>query len=235
MIALIDERIDNSSLLALKNMGAELFLMPPAPYLQKGVASHPDMLVFCGFGKLFCHEKYYVDNKALVDSILSLSGLELVLSKEEISEKYPHDVKFNAALVGNALICNKKTVSKLILDAANDNDYKILDVPQGYTKCSTAIISDNAIITADKPIYSACISSGIDALLATPTGVELSGYDCGFIGGATGNFADAVYFCGDVSLHPDGKAINDFCEKHGKKVVCLSDKPLYDYGTIIFI
>ena len=53
MIALVDERIDSSSLLTLKKMGAELFLMPAANYLQKGVASHPDMLLFIGFGKLF--------------------------------------------------------------------------------------------------------------------------------------------------------------------------------------
>ncbi len=235
MIALVDERIDNASLLALKNMGAELFLMPPAPYLQKGVASHPDMLVFCGFGKLFCHERYYVENKSPIDLILSASGLELALSQEEISEKYPHDVKFNAALVGKTLICNKKTVSRHILTAAENAGCKILHVPQGYAKCSTAIVSENAIITADKPIYEACIHSGIDALLVDSKGVDLPDYDCGFIGGASGSFADAVYFCGDISLHPDGKAINDFCEKHGRRVVCLSDKPLYDYGTIIFM
>ena len=66
MIALVDERIDLSSLLNLKRIGAEPFLMPPSPFLQKGVASHPDMLVFVGFGKLFCHENYYEANKNLI-------------------------------------------------------------------------------------------------------------------------------------------------------------------------
>ena len=235
MIAIIDQRIDSASLLTLKNTGAELFLMPPAAFLQTGVASHPDMLIFCGFGKLFCHERYYSENQLLIDAVAGASGLELTLSREDIGAEYPRDVKFNAALVGNTLICNKKTVSKLILDAAEDAGAKIIHVPQGYTKCSTAIISDNAIITADKPIYNACMGAGIDALLVSEGGVELPDYNCGFIGGASGNIGDKVYFCGDLSLHPDGDTISAFCKKHGKVPISLSDRKLFDCGTIIFI
>ena len=235
MIALVDERIDSTSLLSLKKTGAELFLMPPASYLQKGVASHPDMLIFCGFGRLFCHKRYYKENKEPIDAISLASGLKLTLSNEMTLSEYPYDVLFNAALVGNTLICNKKTISKHILNAAEENNCQILHVPQGYTKCSTAIVSDKAIITADKPIFEACISFGIDALLVSESGVELPDYDCGFIGGASGNYGDTVYFCGNISLHPDGEAISKFCQRHGKSVISLSIKRLFDIGTILFI
>ena len=144
-------------------------------------------------------------------------------------------MSFNAALVGNTLVCNKNTVSSLILAEAENAGCKILHVPQGYTKCSTAIISDNAIITADKPIYSACLSAGIDALLVSADGVDLPDYNCGFIGGASGRFGNNVYFCGDILLHPDGKAISEFCKKHGKTAVSLSDKKLFDVGTMIML
>ena len=235
MLALVDERIDGTSLLTLENMGAELFLMPPASFLQRGVASHPDMLLFGGFGKLFCHAKYFEENKSLIDAIANASKLELVISHEDIEKDYPHDVKFNAALVGSTLICNTKTVSKHILSEAEKVNCRILHVSQGYTKCSIAIISDNAIITADKPIYNACISAGIDALLISTGGVDLPDYDCGFIGGASGRYGDNVYFCGDVTMHPDGDAVVNFCKKHGKDVISLSDRKLFDCGTIIFI
>ena len=235
MIALVDERINDSSLLSLKRIGAEPFLMPPSPLLQKGVASHPDMLVFVGFGKLFCHENYYEANKNLIDAIIAASHLELTLSNEEFSENYPHDVKFNAALVGNTLICNKKTVSQLILAEAEKTGCKIISVPQGYTKCSTCVVSENAIITADKPIFDACIAHNIDSLLITEGHIDLPSYDYGFVGGASGSCGDSVYFCGDITKHPDGERTVEFCKNHGKMVISLSDQRLFDVGTILFI
>ena len=235
MIALVDERIDSCSLLTLRKIGAELFLMPPADFLQNGVASHPDMLIFIGFGKLICHENYYKANKHLIDTVASKSHLELILSNEDIDAKYPLDVKFNAALVGNTLICNEKTVSKLILNAAEENGCKIINVPQGYTKCSTCIVSQNAIITADRPILDVCISRGMDALLITEGHISLPDYDYGFIGGASGSIGDNIYFCGDITKHPDGEEIIKFCNSHGKTVVCLSNQKLFDVGTIMLI
>ena len=235
MIVLVDQRIDHSSLLTLKKTGAEPFLLPPSPFLQVGVSSHPDMLLFVGFGKLFCHKKYYEANKVLVDRIVDASLLELMLSDEEINESYPHDVKFNAAIVGNNLICNKKTVSKLILAEAVQNGFNIINVPQGYTKCSTCVVSENAIITADKPIFDACVANYIDALLITAGNIDLPGYDYGFIGGASGGYGESVYFCGDVTKHPDGQEIIDFCQTHGKMAISLSDQRLFDIGTLMFI
>ena len=235
MLALIDNRIDSASLLALSKTEAELILMPPAKFLQNGVASHPDMIIFIGFGKLFCHESYYAENRELIDKVASGSTLELTLSNEPTGKKYPLDVLFNAALVGNRLICNTKTVSKLVLEAARAFGCEIVHVPQGYTKCSTCIVSDNAIITADRPIFDACRDAGIDALLISEGHIDLTGYGYGFIGGASGVCGDKVYFCGDTSLHPDGERIKEFCQKHGKTAVSLSDKRLYDVGTIMFI
>lgn len=235
MVALVDKRIDCASLLALKKTGAELILMPPAKFLQRGVASHPDMLVFIGFGKLFCHERYYAENRGLVDIIASSSHLELMLSSEPTSEKYPLDVLFNAALVGNKLICHNRTVSKLILTSAKEHGCEIIHVPQGYTKCSTSIVSDSAIITSDRPIYDACRSCGIDALLISEGYIDLPDYDFGFIGGTSGMCGDKVYFCGELTLHPDGERIKEFCQKHGKTAISLSDQRLFDIGSILFI
>lgn len=235
MITLVDKRIDSSSLLNLNDQVAELFLMPPADYLQKGVSSHPDMLVFIGFGKLFCHKRYFESNRELIESIAKSSGLEISLSDEETCEKYPFDVLFNAALVGKNLICNKKTVSRLILKAAEDADFNTIHVPQGYTKCSTCIVSDNAIITADRSIYEACKCNCIDALLISEGHISLPDYNYGFIGGASGTLGDKIYFCGDILTHPDGNKISEFCKKHGKSSISLSHGELFDVGSILFI
>lgn len=235
MKALIDCRADASLVSALKSHGFEPILIPPANYLQAGVASHTDMLLFIGFDRLFCHARYYEKNKRLIDSLVAYSQLALTLSDEPVGAKYPSDVLFNACLIGNKLVCNKKTVSRLILDAAIENNYEIINVPQGYTKCSICTVSDNAIITADHPIATACKAIGIDVLEISEGYVSLPPYSHGFIGGASGTCDDNVYFCGSLDTHPDGVTIKDFCRSYGKQALSLTDSALIDVGTIFFI
>ena len=235
MYALIDCRADGTSLSALKNLGYTPILMPPADYLEETVASHTDMLLFIGFGRLFCHSRYYNKNRELIDRISLLSGLELVISNEETANKYPLDVLFNACLVNNTLICNEKSVSRLIIKSAVAANCKIINVPQGYTKCSICPVSDNAIITADKAIAAACSSAGMDVLLISEGDVTLPPYNFGFIGGTAGYNNDTVFFCGDIDSHRDANAIRAFCEKHKKTVLSLSGESLQDVGTIFFI
>ena len=112
MLVAVDHRASADIIAALREKAFEPMLMPPAPELSAGVSSHTDMLMFVGFGRLFCHVSYYEANKALISRICDESGLELTLSNENWSDKYPADVLFNACLLGNRLICNKKTVNK---------------------------------------------------------------------------------------------------------------------------
>ena len=111
----------------------------------------------------------------------------------------------------------------------------VIHTNQGYTKCSVAVVSENAVITADKSIGSACRSFGIDVLTVCEGHVSLPPYDYGFIGGASGIKDDNVYFCGSLDRHPDGERIKEFSEKHGKAAISLSDGGLQDVGTLFFI
>ncbi len=235
MISLIDCRASAACLSNLREHGFETILMPPSRCLQTGVSSHTDMLLFIGFGKLFCHARYYEDNKELIDNIADFASLELILSQEAWATDYPHDVLFNACVVGNLLICNKKTVSKLILDAAEEHNFNVITVSQGYTKCSVCVVSDNAIITSDKTIARACDKANVDVLTVSEGHVSLPPYEFGFIGGASGLCDDKVYFFGSLNNHPDAISIIDFCRAHGKDVVSLGDHGLLDVGTIFFI
>ncbi len=235
MYAIIDCRANQASLYSLENYGITPISMQPADYLSEGVASHPDMLLFIGFGRLFCHKRYYKSYKGLIDLIISISGLELTLSDEKTGEKYPLDVLFNACLLNNRLICNEKTVSRLILDEAKERGIEIINVPQGYTKCSVCPVGENAIITSDKAIADACRTHGIDVLLICEGNISLPPYSYGFIGGTSGYCDGKVYFCGSLSAHPDGEKIKKFCTEHGAVVLELSNESLQDLGTIFFI
>jgi SAM-dependent methyltransferase len=236
MIALTDCRIDAVCLDAIKENGIDdIITLPPADYLHPSVSSHTDMLIFIGFGKIFCHYEYYTVNKALIDGLANKIGASISLSQEPTGAEYPRDVLFNACLVGNNLICNTKTVSHLILDAAVKHGCRIIHVPQGYSKCSVCIVSDEAIITSDKAIYKTCNAAGIDVLLVREGHISLTGMNYGFIGGASGVCGDKVFFCGNIDLHPDAKNIKAFCQKHKKTAVSLSDEELNDVGSIFFI
>ena len=235
MTALIDQRATRESIAALKRLGFNIITMPPSHFLQTGVASHTDMLIFIGFGRLFCHASYYEENKALIDDIARIGNLNISLSDEDWGQDYPKDVLFNACLVGKKLICNEKTVSTSILFAAQKSECEIINVPQGYTKCSICVVSDNAIITADKPIADICLKIGMDVLLISEGHISLPPYSFGFIGGTSGLYKNDLYFCGSLEAHPDAEKIKEFCKKHGKTAFPLTNCELQDVGSIFFI
>ena len=233
MFVITDKKINKDSLSVLNSLGFEPILLPPADYLAEGVSGHTDMLIFMGFGRLFCHSRYYQHNSDMIDRICAISHSKLTLSDEQTGEKYPFDVLFNACIVGKALICNRKTVSKLIIDAAIENEYDIIHVPQGYAKCSVCSVSDDAIITSDKAIALACRDK-LDVLVISEGYISLPPYNYGFIGGVSGSFGDTVYFCGSLDTHPDGEKIKEFCAKHKKIALSLSAGELQDVGSLFF-
>ena len=233
MIVLTDERIDAECESALTKYGFEIIKLPACPMLQKPVSAHPDMLVFVGKGKLFCHEKYYAIAKKEIDLIIERADLLLSLSDEAWGEKYPADVLFNAAPVGDKLICNAKSVSKKLVELYGAEN--LINTKQGYAKCSTCTVGDSGVITADVSIAKAVKGAGLDVLLLADPYTRLDGYDTGFIGGASGDDGEHVFFTGSLEAHPEGKAIREFCQKHNRQAVSLSVAPLYDYGSLIFI
>lgn len=235
MLAVIDCRLPEKCRESLAARGFEPLPLPPFKKLSAPVASHPDMLLFISDGILITHKDYYEVAKAEIDRIASAGKLNILLSDEEIGDTYPHDIIFNAALVGNSVLCLEKAISKHIKVLADETGRRTVNVNQGYTKCSTVIVDKNAVITSDRTVALAARECGIDLLFVRPGYIELPGYDTGFIGGASGRLGDKIYFCGDLDTHPDAMAIKAFCAAHCRTAVSLSDDRLFDAGTIFFI
>ena len=111
---------------------------------------------------------------------------------------------------------------------------EFINVKQGYTKCSIAVIDHKAVITSDYPIYRKLITLGIDVLLIESGYIRLDGYPYGFIGGTCGNLSgETIAFSGKFLNHPDRLKISNFLEKYSKKVLWLTDEIVTDIGTII--
>lgn len=235
MVALLDIRTPEEIKNNLSALGFELLFVPESKRLDKPVSAHPDMRFFALGKKIFISENEKTELACITERLEDL-GYETALSSAALSKKYPHDIAFNCFTVGKYLFGNLPFLAPEILEEAKKEGYTLVSVKQGYSKCSTVIVNENSIITADPSIYTAAAKAGIDTLfINNPEGaINLSGYSCGFIGGASGVFGDTVYFCGNIDLHPSEKAIKDFCERKNKAVLSLSKEPLYDLGSILF-
>ena len=212
---------------ALLQMGYNVIPLPPFSRLQKGVSTHADMLVFKGKNGLFVHEDYYNENEDLFESL----GVNIIKSDENIGDKYPRDILFNAVVSGDTLFSNTEYTSRLIKEETE----RRVKVKQGYTACSTCRLNDTAFITADEGLYNTYKQNGIDVLLIEKGHVELTFYDCGFIGGASVRLDECVCFFGRIEEHPSYGSIKRFAEKHGVNIISLSDEKLLDLGGAVLL
>ena len=224
MKAYISQNADKKIIDALKQEGFEEKLLAPFSALESPVDTHADMLLLAVGDTVFVHQDYKID----------LDGFEKIIKIDEpMSNKYPNDVLLNIAIVGKNAFCNTKFASKTVLKHLEENNFSVHHVAQGYAHCSTCIVSENALISADKGIVEVAKGVGIDALLISSGHISLPPYEYGFIGGSCGSNGDKIYFCGALNHHPDGSKIRDFATKHGKIIVELSSSPLADIGGII--
>lgn len=213
----------------IKNGGFDILSFANGEAVDSRVSHHSDLFFFFD-GK---NTLYAAREMAHHKDILSEYCENVVVTDDILGKSYPLDVPFNCVCVGKNFICNKNTVSRCILENMEQKGYNVIDVKQGYTKCSVAVVHENAIITDDESIFDGCVKNGIDCLKVSKGSVHLSGFDYGFIGGSSGKIsANEIIFNGDITKHPDYSEIEMFLNKHNINAVYSSDA-LTDIGSII--
>ncbi len=235
-IAVADQRIPAEAIVCLKQFGMETLLLPAHSALPPPVASHPDLLLFFEPNAIRTTKRYLDLAKQELTEISRRTGLPIQTITEELFNTYPQDILLDAAPVGSHLFCLEAHTAKEICTQSNR---QIISVRQGYAKCSVIPISNNALITSDPSIASAATRRQLDVLLVSADTVRLPGYANGFIGGAA-SFApfgdmEQIFFCGDLSTHPQSSQITDFCTRHQKQPISLGSFPLTDVGTIFIL
>ena len=197
----------------------DLRLLPPSSRLPGPVSSHPDMLIANIGGELTVCRYYYEENKEIFD------GVDVTATDESHGSEYPHDVLLNCFEIGGRVYGREASAAEYIKQRAAN----FVNVKQGYAHCSTLIFGCRAV-TADEGIFKALVCNGVDALKIRPGEIELPGYGCGFIGGASFCVDKTVYFFGSLAAHPDGEMIKEFITSRGYETVELSEKRLIDLG-----
>lgn len=214
----------------LRDMGCEIIDFIPNPNVDKRIAHHSDLSFFAYGNDIFiAREMEYLAQK------LVSYGFNVHIEPDYLGVSYPCDVRLNCVAFGDYFLCNESTVSASVLRFFKENGKTVINVNQGYTKCSVIPVSDNAIITDDISIAKACRKYGIDVLEVSKGNVILEGYDYGFIGGTAGVLNDIIVFNGDILTHPDGNRVVDFVNAQNKTHLSLAEGELEDTGSIIFL
>ena len=210
-------------------LGIKVFKTPKLNIAYRAVSGHPDMLFHhVNENSSFVSPESYEYFTKLFPNENIISG------NKKIKNTYPDDVAYNIARIDNFAILNEKYSEENILEYYKKNGVKLINVKQGYSKCSVCIVSDNAIITSDKSILKNAQLYGINALLIRPGYVKLKDLPYGFIGGASGLISKGILaFNGNIKKHSDYKEIKDFCLKFNVKAMSLHDDELEDIGSII--
>lgn len=153
-----------------------------------------------------------------------------VTAVDNFKPGYKTESYLNYIVCKDKIICNQQTA------LITDTEKNIINVKQGYTRCSTIHVNDNAFITDDDNIYNTLISNGADCLKVKKGEVKLSGYDYGFIGGASVKLnEEEILFFGDIKNQKDKTAVVEFLRKYNMKPLFIKNKQLTDIGSALIL
>ncbi len=198
----------------LAALGVAVLPLPENPAVDARLASHADLELLHLGGPRFA----------------AAAGLDMP-RELPVFNTVPVDIcdsALNCCAVGRFWFCCLRTAALI------PADYEPVCVRQRYTRCSTCVVDERSLITADRGIAAAAARHGLDALLISPGHIRLDGYDTGFIGGASFKLApDRLAFTGSLETHPDGAAIRRFLSARDVEPVFLTAGELWDIGSAI--
>lgn len=230
-LAIVDARISIEIENNLKKLGIKIIKTTKCENVGESISYHPDIVINPVNHKTLVVAPnvfdYYKDN-------LKGSGINIIKGEKSLELQYPDDISYNVARLGNLAIHNFKHTDPVLKYYLEKEGLDLLNINQGYSKCSLAILTHKLAITSDVPLYNKLENLGFQVLLIQSGHVELKGEKYGFIGGATGNIdKNRVVFSGSIEYHPDKDRIIEFISRNNISIVCLSKEKVVDIGTII--
>lgn len=198
--------------------------------LPDPIAYHADMQMFhLDKGRTFVLRGEEALKKQLTD--IGYQVAETAMTPEP---KYPKDVLCNMLNLNGTVLANLGVMDPNIYTCLEDADLKMRHVNQGYTRCATAVVAKDAIITMDLGIRALAQFLGIDVLLVHEENVFLDGYDYGFLGGCCGLIdKNVVAFTGKLDSLECAAEIRAFLEKHCVQYIELTQNQMIDIGGIL--
>ena len=230
-LVIIDGRASREIVTGLESLNIKVIPTIQCQEVYDAVAYHPDIVI------------HPLDDKTIIvapnvydyyKDILSSTPLKLIKGDRKLGRNYPENVAYNVARVSKYAIHNFKYTDEKLVYYLKKQGIELINVKQGYSKCSVTNVGEKAVITADKSIYNGLKVRGIDTLLIKEGFISLPGLDYGFIGGSTGHLSPSeLAFSGEYIEHPSFNEVSSFLKKNKVKPIILSSKIIIDIGSII--
>jgi hypothetical protein len=227
----VDRRMPVSIQNKIRAEGINIIKTPYCKELYEAISSHPDILMHhIGGNEIVVAPNIYEKFK----NKLKMLNLNVILGNTVLESTYPGNIAYNVGRIGKFAIHNFKYTDKRVLQKLECKNLKLINVKQGYSKCSICAVNEKAAITSDKGIAKALEAHGVDTLLIRPGYIDLPGLNYGFIGGTAGLIEQKkLFFCGNIKKHPDFKIIKNFLQKYWVDIEYVQNIDLIDLGSII--
>lgn len=231
---IIDERMRNIEKLTLKSLGYELIEIKKSTKVYPEISSHVDIFACKVKNKIITEKHVYdiLENKLKKDIIIK--------GKSVVQNDYPNDINYNVCIVGNKAIHNFKYTDSKITQELKKNNFELVNVKQGYSNCSIAVIDENSIILNDKGLYNRLKDSGLNILfLNYMPDIKLINENGkyskinGFIGGAIARIGKNIIVFGDLNKIDYNGAIRRFIENRNLNIIDFCGWDVIDYGGVI--
>lgn len=233
MICFIDYRTSNEEINNLQKLNLDIIKIPKCKKVYGAIDGHVDIQL----NVLNKSSKEVIVHKDISTDFLNTltsKNIKYTLSNSSLSNCYPDDIILNALILDSFFIHNLKYTDKTLLSLQKDK--QLLDVKQGYTKCSVLPISNSAFITSDTGIYTVLSKLNMDVLLLPPGDILLPELNYGFIGGIGGIIdSGKLGIFGELEHYKYGDEVYKFLYKHNVEPISLKKGKLIDRGSLFVI
>ena len=193
---IVDKKIRNCEEEYLKSLGYNIWKVENSNNVYDEISSHADIFFTKLNDKIVVEPTFYDKLNSCYDKCIKGNSI--------LKEEYPFDIAYNVCQIGRNVIHNFKYTDKKVMEIIKDEKLNMININQGYSNCSIAVIDENSAIVTDKKIADILKKNNIDVLLIEDkfdikllkNNNEYSNMS-GFIGGCIARLDDKVIIFGD--------------------------------------
>lgn len=228
---IIDYKASDEIINYLKKLNIEPIKTIKCEDLQEPVDGHPDMVIFPVDYKNFVVAPNVYD---YYRKVLGDKGIKVIKGGKTLCRNYPEDIAYNVARIGRYAVHNLQHTDQVLKYYLEEAGIEFIHVNQGYTKCSTAAVSESKALTSDFLIHEKLKSYNIDCMYINPEIVYLKGYNHGFIGGCVGLINENIFLStGKIYDENILNPLIKFIQSAGYIYEEASSRQIIDLGSLI--
>lgn len=228
MLIFADKRIPDASLEKLAAFD-ELIPFETEGIVYESISGHPDVFM----AQL---EKQVIIAPNLPDFYkqkLREEKIDFTEGEFPVRKKHPETAGYNVVFKDNRLFHNFRYTDPSITKIAEDAE--LIHLNQAYTRCSLIALGNDRFISSDHGVERILQRYQFEVLYVDPAEIILPGQKHGFIGGCCGLHGNRIFFTGSLKHLRDGENVRSFCRDAAYEIIELSDAPLFDGGSILFV